>query len=108
MSRMSLGLGLAVGYVLGARAGRARFEQIASTAAGLAERPEVQRAIGTVRAAVPPKLQNTLDGLTGRTSGGGLDTDRVIAVDSDGLATPERATPSTPPAPTPDLPGPGV
>ena len=67
MRRLSLGLGLALGYVLGARAGRERFDQIASTAAGLAGRPEVQRAVGTVRAAVPPKLQNTLDGLTGRT-----------------------------------------
>lgn len=35
---------LAVGYVLGAAAGRERYEQIVSAARSLADRPEVQRA----------------------------------------------------------------
>ncbi len=104
MSKLSLGLGLGVGYVLGARAGRARFEQIKQATAGFLERPEVQDAVGRVRAAVPPKLQSTLDGLSGRTSGSAGDVDRVIAVDSDGLATPESPAATT----TPDLPGQGI
>ncbi len=107
MGKLSLGLGLGVGYVLGARAGRARFEQIKQATAGLVERPEVQQAVGRVRAVVPPKLQSTIDGLSGRTSGSSGAGDRVIAVDSDGLATPESPLPSTTP-PSPDLPGQGI
>jgi hypothetical protein len=109
MDRLSLGLGLAGGYVLGARAGRGRFEQMQQAAAGLLDRPEVRSAVGRVRAAVPPKLSSTLDGLSRRTPGSGADSGRVIAVDSGGEATAE-STPSTtaPPfEPSPDLPGPG-
>jgi hypothetical protein len=57
-----------------------------ATAAGLVERPEVQSVVGSVRAAVPPKLQSTLDGLSGRTPG----------------------TSSAPTEPPPDLPGQGL
>ncbi|MGY1808843.1 hypothetical protein ACI8AF_15855 [Blastococcus sp. SYSU D00669] len=46
--QVSLGLGLGTGYVLGARAGRERFEQIKQAAVGLAERPEVQQVLGRV------------------------------------------------------------
>ena len=39
---------LAIGYVLGARAGRERYEQIVAQAQKLAGRPEVQQARNTV------------------------------------------------------------
>jgi hypothetical protein len=77
MGKLSLGLGLGVGYVLGARAGRARFEQIKKSAAGLAERPEVQQALEKVRAAAPAQLQSTIDGLTGHSSGGKAPSDKA-------------------------------
>jgi hypothetical protein len=69
MGRLSLGLGLGVGYVLGARAGRARYEQIRQAAAGFMGRPEVQQAVEQVRAAAPAPLQGSIDKLTGGGSG---------------------------------------
>ena len=68
MGRLSLGLGFGVGYVLGARAGRARYEQIKQAAAGVMERPEVQQAVEQVRAAAPALLQGSIDKLSGRGS----------------------------------------
>jgi hypothetical protein len=68
MGRLSLGLGFGVGYVLGARAGRARYEQIKQAAAGVMERPEVQQAVEQVRAAAPAPLQGSIDKLSGRGS----------------------------------------
>ncbi len=70
MGKVSLGLGFAVGYVLGARAGRARYEQIRQAAAGFMERPQVQQALEQVRAAAPAPLQGSIDKLSGRASGG--------------------------------------
>lgn len=46
---MAFVLGAAVGYVLGARAGRERYEQIARTYHRVAEHPTVQSAAGTAR-----------------------------------------------------------
>jgi hypothetical protein len=68
MSRLSLGLGLAVGYVLGARAGRARFEQIRTAAVRLSEQPAVQEALSRVQSAVPAPLQDGAGALSRRTS----------------------------------------
>ncbi|MFT7837402.1 hypothetical protein Q5530_14750 [Saccharothrix sp. BKS2] len=48
-------LGAAVGYVLGARAGRHRYDQIARVYRSLAEHPAVQGAAGVVRAKVGEK-----------------------------------------------------
>jgi hypothetical protein len=45
-----LGLGLAVGYVLGAKAGRARYEQIVRLGSKAADSPAVQGAAGFLRA----------------------------------------------------------
>ena len=42
--------GLAVGYVLGARAGRERYEQIKRVGQRVAENPAAQQAAGAVRA----------------------------------------------------------
>ncbi|WP_037067392.1 hypothetical protein [Pseudonocardia acaciae] len=43
-------LGAAVGYVLGARAGRERYEQLARTYRRLADHPAVQGAAGIAKA----------------------------------------------------------
>lgn len=45
-------LGAAVGYVLGARAGRERYEQLVRTYERVADHPAVQGAAGVVRARV--------------------------------------------------------
>ncbi|MCF6468155.1 YtxH domain-containing protein [Nonomuraea sp. MG754425] len=48
--RMTFAAGLAVGYVLGSRAGRERYEQIKRTAQRVADNPRVQEAAGVVGA----------------------------------------------------------
>ncbi|TFV55624.1 hypothetical protein E4P41_16990 [Geodermatophilus sp. DF01-2] len=69
MGRVSLGFGFGVGYALGARAGRARYEQIKQAATGVFERPEVQQALEKARTAAPALLQGSIDKLSGRESG---------------------------------------
>jgi hypothetical protein len=48
-------LGAAVGYVLGAKAGRGRYEQIMRTYRKLADHPAVQGAAGIARAKIGEK-----------------------------------------------------
>ncbi len=48
--RISFLTGLATGFVLGARAGRERYEQIKKAARNVAEHPAVQQAAGAVQA----------------------------------------------------------
>ncbi len=75
MGKVSLGLGLAVGYVLGARAGKEKYEQIVQAAQGLLGRPEVQQAVSQVaeqaRAVAPAPLQGTIDKLAASATGSG-------------------------------------
>ncbi len=49
-------LGAAVGYVLGAKAGRARYEQLARTYQRVSDHPAVQGAAGVVRARIEEKV----------------------------------------------------
>ncbi|WAL63986.1 hypothetical protein ORV05_23720 [Amycolatopsis cynarae] len=49
-------LGAAVGYVLGAKAGRARYDQIVRTYRKVVDHPMVQGAAGVVRAKVSEKV----------------------------------------------------
>jgi hypothetical protein len=69
MGKLSFALGLGAGYVLGARAGRARYEQIQQAAVSLTEKPQVQEAVGKVRDSLPAPLQGTVDGLVQKTGG---------------------------------------
>ncbi len=48
--RMGFVLGVAIGYVLGARAGRERYEQIMDFCRRAADHPSVQGAAGVARA----------------------------------------------------------
>lgn len=50
MRKVTFAVGFAVGYVLGSRAGRERYDQIARLARGLADNPAVQSAAGLVQA----------------------------------------------------------
>ncbi|WP_285730937.1 hypothetical protein [Nocardiopsis sp. ATB16-24] len=50
--RITFATGLAIGYVLGARAGRARYEQLARVARKVADSPVVQEVAGLVGAQV--------------------------------------------------------
>lgn len=55
-------LGAAVGYVLGAKAGRGRYDQIVRTYRKIVDHPAVQGAAGVARAKIGEKT-----GLGGRT-----------------------------------------
>jgi hypothetical protein len=70
VGKVSLGLGLAVGYVLGAQAGRERYEQIKQAAAGFMGRPEVQQALERATTAAPEPLRPSLEKLTQAATGG--------------------------------------
>lgn len=50
MYKLTFVAGLAVGYVLGSRAGRQRYEQIARTARKVKDSPGVQGAAGMLQA----------------------------------------------------------
>jgi hypothetical protein len=50
-------LGAAVGYVLGARAGHERYEQLVRTYQRVSDHPAVQGAAGVVRARVDERLR---------------------------------------------------
>ena len=54
MKKFLLGAGL--GYVLGAKAGRGRYEQLVRTYQRISDHPAVQGAAGVVRARVDEKL----------------------------------------------------
>ncbi|MEV7007779.1 YtxH domain-containing protein [Streptosporangium sp. NPDC051022] len=50
--RLMFGVGLAIGYVLGSRAGRERYEQLKRMAQRVSDSPAVQEAAGLVGARV--------------------------------------------------------
>lgn len=52
MKKVIFIIGLAIGYVLGSRAGRARYDQIASAAASLWQSKPVQQQVGKVEESV--------------------------------------------------------
>jgi hypothetical protein len=52
MRKMTFALGMGIGYVLGTRSGRSRYEQMVTKARAVAERPEVRTAAGKVTEAV--------------------------------------------------------
>jgi hypothetical protein len=60
-------MGLAVGYVLGAKAGRERYDQIMRAYHTAVEHPAVQSAVGVVRA----RIDETLGRGSGNSSNGG-------------------------------------
>jgi hypothetical protein len=50
MAKVSMAVGFAAGYVLGAKAGRQRYEQIAEAARRVRDHPTVQSAAGVLGA----------------------------------------------------------
>jgi hypothetical protein len=56
MRKMTFALGMGVGYVLGTRSGRSRYEQMVTKARAVAERPEVRTVAGKVTEAVQDKV----------------------------------------------------
>jgi hypothetical protein len=68
--RLSFLIGGAVGYVLGARAGRERYEAIVSVARRVAGSQTVQSAAGVLQAQVDDLTVRVRDLVTAKISGG--------------------------------------
>jgi glutathione S-transferase len=69
MGKLTMGLALGAGYVLGARAGRQRFEQLKQAAESVGQRPQVQQATEKLRSVAGEKLQTQTGSVKQRTSG---------------------------------------
>ncbi|GAA3445341.1 YtxH domain-containing protein [Planomonospora venezuelensis] len=67
--RMMFCTGLAVGYVLGSRAGRERYEQIKRMAQRVTDNPSVQEAAGLVGAQVSKMTTMAKEQVAGRLPG---------------------------------------
>lgn len=65
VTKMTFLAGLGTGYVLGARAGRQRYEQIASTARGLWQDPRVQQRRSQAQQVVKEQVSDVADKVTG-------------------------------------------
>ncbi|ABL80457.1 MULTISPECIES: hypothetical protein [unclassified Nocardioides] len=61
MKKLTLLAGVAVGYVLGTRAGRERYEQIKAGANRLAQNPKVQAAAGKAQDTVAQQAATAAD-----------------------------------------------
>lgn len=68
MGKLTLLAGGAVGYVLGTRAGRERFEQIKSKAQTLWEHPKVQQQAGKVQGVAKRKTAEVQDKVSSSTT----------------------------------------
>ncbi len=64
--RVSFLAGLAVGFVIGARAGRERYEQIKKLARKAADSPAVQQAAGAAQAQAAGIARSARDKVTGK------------------------------------------
>jgi hypothetical protein len=110
MGKVTLGLGFGVGYVLGARAGKDRYQQIVQAAQGFLGRPEVQQTIEKARDAAPAPLQGSIDKLTEAASGGQSSQSSSGGTAGAGTSSPGTSSPGTssPGIATPGIAGAGI
>jgi hypothetical protein len=84
-----LAVGLAAGYVLGARAGRERYERLAELARRVAQRPEVQQLADRARSGLDAGIEQATDAASDR-----LEQARtsMAPADTEAAASPEPRT----------------
>jgi hypothetical protein len=100
--------GLAAGYVLGARAGRERYERIAEAARRLAERPEVRELTDNLRSSLGAGLEKAIDSASDRLQQArGEDSASEGRAEAGGPATTRRSAQRTGQAPLAET-GPAV
>jgi hypothetical protein len=61
MGKFGMAVGAAVGYVLGAKAGRERYEQIAASARQLMEKPQVKRVMESAQGNLGVRVEQVAD-----------------------------------------------
>jgi len=100
MGKLGMALGVAVGYVLGARAGRERYEQIAASARQLMDKPQVKR----VMESAPGNLGARMEQVANKAADAVHQAGDKVAPSDPGTSTgagPATSTPSTTAGPTP-------
>ena len=113
MGKLGMVVGAAVGYVLGAKAGRERYDQITASARQLLDKPQVKRVVDSAPGDLGARLEQvankaadkvqeagdkvaaTGSGTTGATTGTTTTTTTTPS-----SATPSSATTTEPSAPT--------
>lgn len=93
----SLVVGFAAGYVLGARAGRERYEQIASSARRFAGNPTVQSAASRAQETVATQAPVVADAVKDKASSAASAVADKVHRDGDGATTSGTAAPGTTP-----------
>lgn len=73
--RLTFLLGVSAGYVLGARAGRGRYDQLMRSLRDAKEQPAVQSAAGVVAAQATDLAQKAKSAVTAKVGAGEDDTD---------------------------------
>jgi hypothetical protein len=100
MGKLGMALGAAVGYVLGARAGRERYEQIAASARQFMDKPQVKR----VMESAPGNLGARMEQVANKAADAVHQAGDKVAPSGTGTSTeagPATSTPSTTAGPTP-------
>jgi hypothetical protein len=104
MKKLTLIAGIGIGYVLGSRAGRERFEQIRSGAQKLASNPKVQSAAAKAQETVAAQAPVVAEAVKGKASAAASAvSDKVGSGDSGSgptTGTPVTGTGSPASAPT--------
>jgi hypothetical protein len=109
MGKLGMAVGGAIGYVLGTKAGRERYEQITASARQLLEKPQVKRVVESAPGNLGARVEQVAHRAADRVQQAG---ERVAASGStSGTTSTTTTTPSTPTIPTPSVPstpGPSV
>lgn len=87
--------GLGVGYVLGSKAGRQRYEQIAQASRRVAEHPKVQETAGLIQAKTGTLVNTAKDVLNSKLEGTKLG-DKVNGMLGDHATKPAQQQPELP------------
>jgi hypothetical protein len=95
MKKLTLIAGVAIGYVLGSRAGRERFEQIRSGAQKIAQNPKVQSAAAKAQETVAAQAPVVADAVKGKASAAASAVSDKVGSGESGGTGPTTGTPVT-------------
>ena len=97
MGKLGMVVGAAVGYVLGAKAGRERYDQITASARQLLDKPQVKRVVDSAPGDLGARLEQVANKAADKVHEAG---DKVAATGSGttGATTGATTTTTTPPS----------
>jgi hypothetical protein len=111
MGKLGMAVGAAVGYVLGAKAGRERYDQITASARQLLDKPQVKRVVDSAPGNLGARVEQVANKAADKVAQAG---DKVAAGASTsgsgttGATTGTTTTTTTPTTPTPATPTPAT